>query len=211
MQRELKLLLSSSALFLLAGGLFGPIYAVFVEQIGGDLLTAGGAYAAFSVVAGILIFFISRWEDHVRHKEKLVVGGFGLSCLGFLGYLFIQSPFDLFVVQIIFGVGEAFGTPAFDGLYSNHLDRGKFVSEWGLWESMHYIVIALAAIIGGFLANLFGFRFIFVIMFALSLLGLLVSSLLLVRTRKRSIINRQPASPAATPCRTGRPRQSRRR
>ena len=51
MQRKLKILLFASALFMLAGGLFGPIYAVFVEEIGGDLLTAGGAYAAFSIAA----------------------------------------------------------------------------------------------------------------------------------------------------------------
>ena len=43
MKRKLKILLMASALLMLAGGLFGPIYAVFVEQIGGDLLTAGGA------------------------------------------------------------------------------------------------------------------------------------------------------------------------
>ena len=43
MQRELKILLASSMLIQLATGMFGPIYAVFVEQIGGNLLTAGTA------------------------------------------------------------------------------------------------------------------------------------------------------------------------
>lgn len=184
MQRELKILLWSNALFALAAGMFGPIYAVFVEQIGGDLLTAGGAYAAYSIAAGILIFFIGRWEDHIRHQEKLVVGGFALSCLGFLGYLLIQTPFDLFIVQMILGLGQAIVTPAFDGLYTKHLDKGRFASEWGLWESSNYIVVATAAVIGGYLANVFGFRFIFVIMFFISLIGLAVSVMLLQRKRK---------------------------
>jgi MFS family permease len=184
MQRELKILLWSNALFALAAGMFGPIYAVFVEQIGGDLLTAGGAYAAYSIVAGILIFFISRWEDHVRHQEKLVVAGFALSCLGFLGYLLIQTSIDLFIVQIILGLGQAINIPAYDGLYSKHLDKGKFASEWGLWESSNYIVVAVAALIGGYLANIFGFRFIFLIMFVISLIGLAVAVMLLPRKRK---------------------------
>ncbi len=166
---------------MLAGGMFGPIYAVFVENIGGDLLTAGSAYAAFSISAGILIFFISRWEDHIKHQEKLVVVGFVFSCIGFLGYLFIRSPIDLFIVQIVFGLGEAISTPAFDGMYSKLLDKGKFASEWGLWESLNYIVIAVAAVVGGYLANVYGFRFIFVIMFILSIIGLLVSLALLSR------------------------------
>ena len=185
MQRELKILLLSSALFILAGGLFGPIYAVFVEEIGGDLLTAGSAYAAFAIAAGVLIFFLSKWEDHVKHQEKLVVIGFVFSCIGFLGYLFIRQPWHLFVVQIIFGLGEAVGTPAYDGLYSRNLDKGKFVSEWGMWESMQWIVTAVAAAAGGLLANLYGFRFLFGIMFIVSLIGLITSALLIKKKKKK--------------------------
>jgi len=181
MKKELRTLLLASALFSLAGGLFGPIYAIFVEEIGGDLLAAGGAYSAFAIAAGVLIFFISRWEDHIKHQEKLVIAGFILSCLGFLGYLFIRSPIDLFIVQIIFGIGEAVGTPAYDGLYSKHLDKGRFVSEWGLWESLHYIIIGAAAAMGGVTASLYGFRFLFTIMFGLSIIGLVVSMLLISR------------------------------
>ncbi|RMF54973.1 MFS transporter [Candidatus Woesearchaeota archaeon] len=184
MQRELKILLFSSALFMLAGGLFGPIYAVFVEEIGGDLLTAGTAYALFALAAAILIFVISRWEDHVKHQEKLVVAGYVLSCSGFLGYLLIREPVHLFIVQIIFGIGEAVGTPAFDGLYSKHLDKGKFASEWGLWESLQWVVTAVAAALGGFLADLYGFKLLFIIMFLLSLMGLFVSVFLLIKKEK---------------------------
>lgn len=180
MKPPLKILLGASALFMLAGGMFGPIYAIFVEEIGGDLLTAGSAYFLFALSAGVMIFFISRWEDHVKHQEKLVISGYVLSCIGFLGYMLIKNPFDLFIVQIIFGLGEAIGTPAYDGLYSKFLDKGKFVSEWGIWESMHYIVIALAALVGGLLANLYGFKFIFLIMFIISLIGLLISLLLVL-------------------------------
>ena len=184
MQRELKILLSSYALFGLAAGMFGPIYAVFVEQIGGDLLTAGAAYAAFSFAAGILIFIISRWEDHVKHKEKLVVVGYFVMTLGYLGYIMIRTPLDLFVVQAVLGVGNAILSPAWDAIYSKRLDKGRYASEWGIWESMNYIVIALAALIGGFLANVFGFRFIFVIMFILSFFGFLISLLFLYGKKK---------------------------
>ncbi len=182
MRKKLKILLLASALLMLAGGLFGPIYAVFVEQIGGDLLTAGGAYAAFAIASGVLIFFISRWEDHVKHKEKLIIAGYALSSIGFLGYLFIKTPIHLFIVQAILGMGEAVSSPAFDGLYSKNLQKGKFASEWGLWESLYYTTIGIAAIIGGFLAQEFGFKVLFVVMFLFSLSGL-ISSLFLLRKK----------------------------
>jgi MFS family permease len=116
--------------------------------------------------------------------EKLVIAGYALSCLGFIGYLLIQKPLDLFFVQIIFGIGEAVSIPAFDGLYSMSLDKGKFASEWGLWESMDFIVAGVAAIAGGLLANLYGFNFLFTIMLILSILGLLISFFLLSKKKK---------------------------
>ncbi|MFC1697912.1 MFS transporter [Nanoarchaeota archaeon] len=186
MRPALKILLIASSLAMLAGGLFGPIYAVFVEQIGGDLLTAGGAYAAFSIAAGLLIFLISRWEDHVKHKEILVIIGYALGCIGFIGYLLVQEPWHLFIVQIIFGLGEAIGVPAFDGLYSKNLDHGKFVSEWGLWETMAYIIGGISALIGGYIANIYGFKSLFIIMLIISIIGL-IASLSLLKMKNRTI------------------------
>lgn len=186
MRKELKILLLACSMFLLAGGLFGPIYAVFVEEIGGDLLTAGAAYGVFSIVAGVVIYFISRWEDKVKHQEKLVVMGYGLRVLGFAGYLLITRPLELFIVQIIFGIGEAIGIPAYDGLYSNNLDKGKFTSQWGAWESMAYITLGVSALVGGYLANIYGFRLLFVIMLILSIFGFISSLFLLAKKEKRS-------------------------
>lgn len=175
MKRGLKILLFADSFVILAAAFFGPIYAIFVQEIGGDILDASGAWAAFMLATGILIFFISRWEDHVKHQEKLLVFSYGLMCVGFIGYLLVQSPWHLFVVQIVLGIAEAFNTPVYDGLYSKFLDRGKYASEWGLWDSMSAILAGIGAIIGGFIAAYFGFRILFVAMFVFSLIGFFIS------------------------------------
>ena len=175
MNRILKYLLLAESFSLLAAGLFGPIYAIFVESIGGDILEAGGAYAAFSLAAGVMIFLISRWEDHVRYKEKLIILGHVIGSFGILGYLFIQNPLHLFIVQVVLGLSEAVTSPAFDGIYSKCLDRGKFTSEWGLYDSVDYITAAISAAAGGAIASFFGFHTLFIIMFVLSLGSVLVS------------------------------------
>ncbi len=179
MKKGLIILLLTSGFFTFAGGLFGPIYAIFVEEIGGDLLTAGGAVAAYAIVSGVLIYLIGRWEDRVEHQEKLVLIGYGLSAVGYFGYLFVQVPWHLFAVQIVFGLGAAISTPAYDSLYSKFLDEGKFASEWGAWEASTSIIGGVAAILGAWLATLYGFHALFVVMLGLSLLGLAVLSFLL--------------------------------
>lgn len=183
MRHKLKILLLSSFFINLAAGFFGPLYAVFVEEIGGNLLTAGSAYATFSIVAGILIFFISKWEDHIKHQEKLLILGRFLSVIGFIGYLVIRNPIDLFIVQVIFGISTAIGTPVFDSLYSKNLSRGRFASQWGMWESMYAITIGIAAIIGGFIAQTYGFKALFIIMLIISIFSF-IASLFLIKKKK---------------------------
>jgi hypothetical protein len=175
----LKLLLLTDACFIFAAGLFGPIYAIFVQRIGGDLLDAGWAWAAFTLTSGIVIFLLSGWEDRVVHYEQLIIGGYALRSIGIFCYLLISTPMQLLVVQVLIGLSLALSSPAYDALYSKSLEKGKEASQWGDWESMDFIVSAFAAIIGSAIAMAFGFATLFFIMFLISLAGVFVSIMLI--------------------------------
>jgi len=179
MQKELKILLLSSVFLNLAAGLFGPLYAIFVQEIGGNLTVAGFAYSIYAITTGVLIFFISKWEDRFQHEGKLIALGRFLAVIGFVGYLFVNKPTDLYILQLVFALSGAITYPAVTSFYSKHLDKGKFASEWGIWGSAVWIVIGIAAIIGGHLANNYGFNLIFMIMAGLSFISFLVSLVLL--------------------------------
>ncbi|MBU2561340.1 MAG: MFS transporter [Nanoarchaeota archaeon] len=191
MNRTLKTLLLTDACFIFAVGLFGPIYAIFVENIGGDLLDAGWAWAAFMLTAGIVVFLMSRWENRVKHYEQLIIGGYAMRSVAIFGYIFISSPLHLMIVQVLLGLGEAFTIPAYDALFTTHIDKGKEASRWGDWEVMYYIVTASSAIIGAGIVTALGFQTLFLIMFGVSILGLLLSIRLMPE-----IISRLPKTAA---------------
>ena len=58
MKKGLKFLVLSDAWATLALGMIGPIYAIFVEQIGGDILDASWAYFAFTMTTGVVNVFV---------------------------------------------------------------------------------------------------------------------------------------------------------
>ncbi|QQG38722.1 MAG: MFS transporter [Candidatus Woesearchaeota archaeon] len=174
MKWKAKYILIASVFYNLAAGLFGPLYAIFVENIGGNILTAGWAWALYTITMGVTLYFMGKLEDKVKKDEIFVVLGFGLISLGMLGYLFIEQPMHLFIVQALLGFGWAFGTPAFDSLYSKNLDKKKVASEWGAYESSVRIVEGIAAFLGAIIASAFGFRALFTVMFILSLIALFI-------------------------------------
>lgn len=176
--QALRALLWSNALILIAGGMLGPIYALFVEKIGGDLLDASFAGALFALVAGFASLVSGKYADKVRENELIIVAGYVLMSVGFFSYLFVNSVADLFVVQSVIGLGGAVYAPAFDSIYSKHLDGHKSGQQWGAWESMAYFTTAAGSAAGGLVVTWFGFNAMFIAMSALSLTSALYIYLL---------------------------------
>lgn len=69
-------------------------------------------------------------SDRVKETELVVVVGYLAIALGFLGYIFVQDFWHLLVIQVVIGFGEAIYSPAFDALYSLHMDKKKSGSTW---------------------------------------------------------------------------------
>lgn len=162
--KALRLLLVTNGLVLLSGAMLGPIYALFVDGIGGDLLDASLTGGIFALAAGITSLISGKFADKLKRPEKIVtIGYFGMG-VGFLMYMFVGSIYMLFLVQVVIGISEAIYSPAFDAIYSKHLAKTKRGREWGAWETINYFSIATGSMIGGIIAKGLGFNFLFWIM-----------------------------------------------
>ena len=167
--RATRVLIVTNGLILLSAAMLGPFYAMFVEKIGGDILEAGVAFGIFAFVAGVATLISSRFADSTARDERILSLGYLLVGLGFFFYLFVDSVKELFLVQILIGLGEAIYAPAFDKLFSLHLTAMKMARQWGAWEANYYFMLGLGAMVGGAIINYFGFAFMFAIMGVLSL------------------------------------------
>ncbi|MBI4193283.1 MAG: MFS transporter [Candidatus Colwellbacteria bacterium] len=168
LNRALRVLIITNSIILLASALLGPIYAVFVEKVGGSLLDASWAGGIYAFVAGITVLFSGRMVDRVKESELIIVAGYTVMGFGFLSYVLVDSVSALFATQVLIGLGAAIYAPAFDALYSKHLDSHKSGVEWGAWESVTYLTVAIGAVLGGLVVTEFGFNALFATMAALS-------------------------------------------
>lgn len=160
----LRILLITDGLVLFAAAMLGPIYALFVRDIGGDILDTGLAASVFTATAGVAVFLAGRLTDRVREDELLVALGYGIRAVGFFSYLLVDSVWMLLVVQAVIGVGEALCSPAYDALFSKHVEVGHSGSQWGAWEALNYFSLAIGALVGSIVVSLFGFPVLFTAM-----------------------------------------------
>lgn len=178
MHKAVKILIGASIFFNFSAGLLGPIYAIFVERIGGDILTASSAWAIYSITIGVLMLIFGKLEDKLN-KRRMVVLGYSLNTIGTAGYLFIQQPVHLFIVQAILGIGTAINNPAWDAIFSTSVDKRKESFEWACWEGSIRIVAGVAAFVGGTVVVIFGFRTLFVLMTITAAASTVISALFL--------------------------------
>ena len=175
MHKQLKIFLMANSFFVLATGMFWPIYAIYVQKIGGDILDAGTASAIFMIVSGAGILLMGRIQDRLKRDKPAILLGYALMSMSFLGYFFVSNVKQLFLVQILLGISSVVLTPAYDSFYTKYLEKGKFASQWAAWEGQWHIITGIAALVGAFLAKIFDFKALFLVMFLTSLIGFFMS------------------------------------
>ncbi len=164
--KALRALLLSNSLILISLGMFVPVYALFVQKVGGGALSAGFTAGALGLASAVSALLSGKLIDKLSpHKTRLILSGgwFGIG-LSILLYLFVHSIAALFIVQIILGFVKTISAPAFDTLYARHLDKASSGQEYGVWEASFFLTAGVGAVLGGVLVDIYGFNGVFIAM-----------------------------------------------
>jgi len=160
--KVIKFLILSDMAFWFGWGLINPIFAVFVlERIkGGNVFTVGIAVAIYSFTAALLRLPIGIILDSFPSEKDdyfaLVAGLFIASLIPF-GYIFIEIPLHLYILQAILGIGMAMALSGWTAIFTRHIDKGEEATEWSLDATSIGLVTATSSFIGGWTVSKFGF------------------------------------------------------
>jgi MFS family permease len=154
-----------------AGGLFGPFYVVYIQQIGGSIENLGVAFGLLLITQSIMSYFCGKYSDKLGRKLFLIGSGYITSAI-VLAYSLVHTILELYVLQVIFGMMNAIDhtiSIAFLGDVTQKKRRG---TQIGKYNAIIGIFSAFAIIISGMLISKFGFKVIFYV----------VSSILFIST-----------------------------
>ena len=93
--------------------------------------------------------------------------------LGYVGFAVTKDVWELFLYYGVIGVGLGIASPAKNCLFSSHLDKDKEVTEWSIYDGFVFMGMAMSATIGGFIANKYGFAFLFYLVSIINLLSII--------------------------------------
>lgn len=165
---------------------FGPVFAIFItgQIAGGSAKVAGFAASLYWITKSIFQLPVARFLDKTdgeRDDFWALFFGYFLSGLIPLGYIFASQPWHLYLIHIFYGLIMAWAVPAWYSIFTRHVDRWRISFEWSLDSVLSVgLAAAGATALGGYIADVFGFKVLFL---ASSIMAIL-SSLLLLSLRK---------------------------
>lgn len=173
-------LIYSDFLFISAGGIISPIFAVFItNQInGGSLSVVGLSTLVFWVVKSAVQVPVAWYVDRTRGERDdylfMIVGVAISAVIPMLYYFFVREAWHVYAVEALNGVGYAFQVPTWLAIFTRHIDKNKESTEWTMHSNTIGLGFAFAAAIGGFLADRYGLRVLFPMVSALMLVGAVI-------------------------------------
>ena len=169
-----RILLISSSLWYFGEGLFGPLFAIFSEKIGGDLLDVTWAWSAYLVTTGIFYFIFGKIFHITANKKQILIAGYALNALLTFCYIFVHNTQQLFILQIGLGIAEATSTPIWDAMFASHLEDRDNVFHWSLASGHTHFVSGIAIAIGGLIANFISFNVLFITMGCIQVIATII-------------------------------------
>ena len=153
-----------------------PIFAIFVVNSikGGNIQIAASAYSVSLIARVIFEIITGKYLNNKTDGNRLhlVILGMIVMSVAYLGFAFSHAITLLFLFYILIGIGFGMASPAKYSLFTEHLDQDKATTQWSLYDAITLIGIASATALGGFIASLYGFTFLFILASIVNLLGI---------------------------------------
>ncbi len=154
----------SSNLWNFADGLLGPLFAVFAQKVGGNILDISWAWGIYLVAMGVFIIIVGFVSDRMP-KLPILFSGYILTAALTFCYLFVSTPTQLFVLQGAMGFALALTNPTHYALYARYVREKKGDGvQWGLADGRDKIATGLAVFAGGVLVTATSFEVLFITM-----------------------------------------------
>ncbi|OGT31833.1 MAG: hypothetical protein A3E87_02560 [Gammaproteobacteria bacterium RIFCSPHIGHO2_12_FULL_35_23] len=152
-----------------------PVWAKFVAHIHGNLRTAGNAIGLFAIILGLFTFVAGAIENRLQKNELFLVISQGMFVTGYICFLLIHYPWQLYILQAWLGLAGAIQAPALYSLYQKYMPKHQTTMAWGLWNGCFNLAVGIGAFAGSYLVSLAGFKWMFIILSTFSFLGFILA------------------------------------
>jgi len=126
---------------------------------------AGIAYTIYLLTKSLsqlpLAYIIDKTKGEIDDFNLMFLGSIIISFIP-LCYIAVTTPTQLYLVQFVFGLGQALTFPSYMAIFTRHIDSREEGTEWGFYYTVVDLAGAAAMAIGGAISYSIGYAPFFI-------------------------------------------------
>lgn len=176
MNKPLRTLIISDLFILSSFGLVQPIFSIFILNniAGATIASAGMAITIQLFTKSLLQIIVGKWTDdekgNCRELYAMLAGSLLISAVP-LGYIICKNVTGLYIIQMLYGLGQALAYPSWKVLFNRYINQDKAGYEFSIYDTVVGFGVAASAAIGGYFAQTYSFLPLFIAVSILSFFG----------------------------------------
>ncbi len=160
--RPLLTFMGAMVLANIASRMYGPLLALYLESMGADVGQVG-LFFTLSSIAPLAFQILGGWlSDSIGRLQAVAIGSVA-GVVGMVVYIVAPSWHWMLISSFMGAVAGAFVAPSFQAFIAEQSNEENLGEIYGLAESIFMIVGIVGPPLGGFLADNFGFRTMFIV------------------------------------------------
>jgi len=169
---------------LLGVGIVSPLLPLYAEAMGASGVLLGMIFSSFTITRAVVIPIIGPLSDRRGRKLFLLIG-FGGFTVATLGYLLATTPLHLIVTRAIQGATAGMMLPIARAFIGDLCPRGEEGKWQGIANAAFFGGFGVGPLIGGPIAEWYGYNTAFYVMGIICLLSFLLALRFLPESRSR--------------------------
>ena len=153
-----------------------PIFSIYITQLpDGSIEKAATSFSIYlfaRVVFGLLSGKVLN-KKRARYKFFVLMLGMSILSFSYLGLAFSKNVEGVYFFYAVIGFALGIASPAKNSLFSNNINKEKSTLIWGALDAGVFLSMAVSTIVGGFIAQKFGFEILFFIAAAINILAII--------------------------------------
>ncbi len=159
---------------LLGVGIVSPLLPLYAEAMGASGVLLGMIFSSFTITRAIVIPFIGPLSDRRGRKLFLLIG-FGGFTIATLGYILAVTPLHLIITRAVQGATAGMMLPIARAFIGDLCPRGEEGRWQGIANAAFFGGFAMGPLIGGPIAEWYGYNTAFYVMGGICLLSFLLA------------------------------------
>ncbi len=106
--------------------------------------------ASFQIPIGLIT------DKYKKDRDEILILFVGVLLMGlpYIFYPYIETPFQYYILQFIFGLGVSLNVTNWRKLFALNIDGGKEGIQYGIYELIMSVCAGLLSILAGIIANM---------------------------------------------------------